>query len=139
MNLARILFAAGGAIFGVLGTLHLVLTFRGPKLLPRDDSVRTAMQSTTMRVTRDTSLWNAWIGFNASHSLGAMVFAAFVLLLAIGYGDFLHDAPVFAWLAFVNAALWLVLAQRYWFRIPRNGVALAAACFLVAALLFTFG
>jgi hypothetical protein len=137
--LALILFAAGGAIFGVLGTLHLILTFRGPKLHPYDDAVRTAMQATTLRITRETTLWNAWIGFNASHSLGAMVFAAFVLLLAIGYGDFLRSAPVFAWLAFANAAVWLAVARRYWFRIPRNGLALATACFLTAALLLSFG
>lgn len=137
--LALILFTAGGAIFGALGTLHLILTFRGPKLHPYDDAVRTAMQSTTMRITRDTSLWNAWIGFNASHSLGAMVFAAFVLLLGIGYGDFLRSAPVFAWLAFANAAVWLAVAYRYWFRIPRNGLALATLCFLAAAVLISLG
>lgn len=137
--LALTLFAAGGAIFGVLGTLHLILTFRGPKLHPYDEAVRTAMQATTLRITRETTLWNAWIGFNASHSLGAMVFAAFVLLLAIGYGEFLRSAPVFAWLAFANAAVWLAVARRYWFRIPRNGLALATACFLAAALLLSFG
>ncbi|HSX60422.1 MAG TPA: hypothetical protein VLF18_09510 [Tahibacter sp.] len=137
--LALILFAAGGAVFATLGTLHLMLTFRGPKLHPYDESVRTAMQATTMRITRDTSLWNAWIGFNASHSLGAMAFGAFVLLLAIGYGDFLRGAPVFAWLAFANAALWLAVAQRYWFRIPRNGLALSTLCFLVAAVLLSVG
>lgn len=136
--LALILFAAGGAIFAALGTLHLILTFRGPKLHPHDDAVRTAMQATTMRITRDTTLWNAWIGFNASHSLGAMVFGAFVLLLAF-HGDFLRGAPAFAWLAFVNAAAWLTVAQRYWFRIPRNGLALSTLCFFVAAVLLSIG
>ena len=137
--LALILFAAGGAIFASLGTLHLILTFRGTKLHPHDDAVRAAMQATTMRITRDTSLWNAWIGFNASHSLGAMVFGAFVLLLALGHGDFLRSAPAFAWLAFANAAVWLAVAQRYWFRIPRNGLALSTLCFLAAAVLLSIG
>ncbi|MBL8298063.1 MAG: hypothetical protein JNN30_06885 [Rhodanobacteraceae bacterium] len=137
--LAHILFAAGGAIFGVLGTLHLVITFRGSRLHPYDAAVRDAMQATTLRMTRDTSLWKAWIGFNASHSMGAMVFAAFVLLLAIGYGDFLRSAPLFAWLALANSAAWLIVAQRYWFRIPRNGLALATTCFLIAALMYSFG
>lgn len=137
--LALILFAAGGAIFGVLGTLHLILTFRGRKLHPYDDAVRTAMTATTLRITRDTSLWDAWIGFNASHSLGAMVFAAFVLLLALGHGDFLRSAPVFAWLAAANSIVWLAVAQRYWFRVPRNGLALASGCFVAAALLLSAG
>lgn len=136
--LAAFLLATGAAIFGVLGTIHLVYTFYGRKLDPRDDAVRTAMQGTTMRISRDTSLWNAWIGFNASHSLGAMIFAAFVLTLALGYADLVRSAPVFAWLAFANAAAWFAVAWRYWFGIPRNGIALAALCFLAAALLVTF-
>lgn len=137
--LVQILLATGAAIFGVLGTLHLVYTFYGRKLDPRDDAVRTAMQSTTMRITRDTSFWNAWIGFNASHSLGAMIFAAFMLTLALGYGDLVRSAPVFAWLAVANAAAWFAVAWRYWFAIPRNGIALAGLCFLAAALLVTLG
>ena len=46
----------------VLGTLHLAYTFHGPKLLPRDPAVIEAMKATTMVITRETTVWNAWIG-----------------------------------------------------------------------------
>jgi hypothetical protein len=132
--LEQALLIAGAAVFGTLGSIHLVYTFFGERLAPRDPAVRIAMQNTTMRITRATTLWQAWTGFNASHSLGAMVFALFVLLLATLHMDFLRSAPVFAWLAAGNALAWLVLAWRYWFRIPLLGLAFSGTCFLIAAV-----
>jgi hypothetical protein len=132
--LEQILLITGAAIFGTLGTIHLVYTFFSDKFDPRDAAVRDAMQVTTMRITRATSLWNAWIGFNASHSLGAMVFGLFMLLLATLHMDFLRSAPLFAWLAVANTLAWLVVGWRYWFRIPTTGLALSALCFLIAAV-----
>lgn len=132
--LEQILLITGAAIFGVLGTIHLVYTFFSAKFDPYDPAVRTGMQATTMRISRSTSLWNAWTGFNASHSLGAMVFALFVLLLAGLHMDFVRSAPLFAWLAAANALAWLAVGLRYWFRIPTTGLALSSACFLIAAI-----
>ena len=132
--LEQVLLMAGAAMLGVLGSLHLIYTFAGDKLAPRDAAVRTAMQATTMRITRDTTLWRAWIGFNASHSLGAIVFALFVLLLAGAHMDLLRAAPLFAWLAAGNALAWLWLAWRYWFRIPFAGLLFSTVCFLIAAV-----
>jgi hypothetical protein len=147
----RLLLLAGAAIFAVLGTLHLAYTFVGVRLQPRDPAAIAAMQATHPRITRETTVWRAWIGFNASHgpqgcgsaaggrmpgaaSLGAMVFAAFVIGLAGWRMDVLRADPAFAWLAVVNSAAWLVLARRYWFRVPFVGLLLATACFLVAAV-----
>lgn len=136
--LEQVLLIAGALIFGVLGSIHLLYTFVGEKFSPRDPATRVAMQATHPRLTRATTMWRAWIGFNASHSLGAMVFAAFVLLLAGWHMDFLRSAPLFAWLAALNALAWLALAVRYWFRIPLIGLALSSACFVLAALRLSF-
>ena len=130
----QMLLLAGAAVFAVLGSMHLLYTFVGARLHPRDPAAIAAMQATTLRLTRETTVWRAWIGFNASHSLGAIVFAAFVAGLAWMRMDVLREQPAFAWLAAGNALAWLVLARAYWFRIPFVGLALASACFLAAAV-----
>jgi hypothetical protein len=49
----------------------------------------------------------------------------------------LSPSPALVWLAVVGSLSYLVLAQRYWFRTPLAGIALASACFVVAALILT--
>ena len=69
------LIIVGALVFGVLGAIHLVYTFFTSKFDAFDASVTEAMKTTSPVLTKETSLWNAWIGFNASHSLGAMLVA----------------------------------------------------------------
>ena len=131
MSIAAIV-AFGAGIFGALGTLHLLYTFFTPKFDPRDAAVAEAMKGTSPRITRATTMWKCWIGFNASHSLGAMAFAAVYLILAVRHPQLLSDSPAFLVLALVNALAYLVLACKYWFRIPLTGIAIATACFAIA-------
>ncbi len=49
----------------------------------------------------------------------------------------LSQSPALVWLAVVGSLSYLVLAQRYWFRTPLAGIALASACFMLAALILT--
>ena len=130
----RLLLLSGAAIFALLGSLHLLYTFVGVRLHPRDAAAIAAMQATPLRLTRETTVLRAWIGFNASHSLGAIVFAAFVIALAGWRMDVFRDLPALAWIAVVNSLAWSVLAWEYWFRIPLVGTVLASACFLTAAV-----
>ncbi|MFI4930691.1 MAG: hypothetical protein ACHP83_10665 [Burkholderiales bacterium] len=119
------LIALAAAIVFALGLLHLVLTFRGPKLLPRDRELRAQMEHSTLVLTRETSVWKAWIGFNASHSLGAMLFGAVYGHLALAQPHALARSP---FLLTVGAALLLAytwLARRYWFSVPFRGILLA--------------
>ena len=41
------------------------------------------MKQTSPVLTKDTTVWDAWVGFNASHSIGAMLVAAFYIPLAV--------------------------------------------------------
>ncbi|UZE36977.1 hypothetical protein LOY69_10955 [Pseudomonas sp. B21-059] len=123
--LAPALIIASSAIVLLLGTLHLIYTFASDKFQPRDPAL-------AERMTRQTSLWRAWVGFNASHSLGAMLFG-----LVYGYLAWLHPALLLEargllliGLGFL-ASLW-VLAIRYWFRIPLVGISLALVLFAAA-------
>jgi hypothetical protein len=131
---AQWLLIAGGAIFVVLGVAHALLMLadeRWPRMLvPEKTELIAAMAATGLRLARGrTSMWNAWVGFNLSHSVGLMVFGA----LSIALAGFALPKAVLLVLALV-AALYLLLAIRYWFRVPVIGIAAATLCFLGAWL-----
>src|SRR5258706_3218082 len=129
--LATALIAASAGIVLALGAIHLVYTFRGPLLTPRDAALREAMSKVSPVLTRQTTMWKAWIGFNASHSLGAMFFGLVYGYLAVWHQTFLFGSPFL--LALGGAALfaYLVLAKLYWFRVPLRGIALSFVLYLV--------
>jgi hypothetical protein len=122
--------AGAALIVGVLGTLHLVYTFSGSRLHPRDESLITHMQAVSPRLTRQTTIWRAGLGFHASHSLGAMLFAAVFASLALAPGAPLFAMPVVAIAGAAYLLAMLVLAHRFWFRIPLLGLAAANVLYL---------
>ena len=131
--LAQILIIFGAALMGLLGTLHIVYTFFTNKLEPRDAATATAMKATNPVLTRRVNFWDGWIGFNASHGLGIVLFAGTYLLLAVGHMSCLRDSRALTWLPVAAGAAYLSLG-RYWFRTPIIGLSIATACFLAAAL-----
>ena len=131
MNAAYILIAASACVLGTLGSLHLLYTFHGNKLHPRDPAVREAMQRTNPVITRQTSVWRATKGFNASHSLGIIAFALVYGYLALWRSDVLGGSLFLLALGMAVLLAYLVLARRYFFSVPFRGVALA--CVLYAS------
>lgn len=127
---AGLLIAAGAGIVLALGCLHLVFTFHGPKLWPRDPAVRPAMDATPLVLTRETTVWRAWIGFNASHSLGAILFGAIYGYLALARREVLLGSPFLLGVGLSALAAYAVLARRYWFSVPFRGICLALALYL---------
>lgn len=132
-----ILLILGGTVFGVLGGLHAIYTLldlRHPRrLVPADPSVAQAMANSALRLSGGaTDMWRAWVGFNFSHSLGLLLFAA----VAIWAGARIRTPPagIVAALTLIGC-LYLTLALRYWFRAPAIGVAIGTACFAAAWVL----
>jgi hypothetical protein len=119
------LVAAAGLLLASLGSIHLVYTFGGPKLLPRDPALIDAMRASTLRITRETDVWRAWIGFNASHSIGAIGFGVLLAWLALAPGTPLLQSALPQVLAAGMLGGYALLARRYWFSIPRRGITLA--------------
>lgn len=128
-----IFFTSSAAIIGLLGLAHLWITFRGNKLHPRDAELTKRMHEVSPVLTRQTAMWQAWIGFNASHSMGALLFGAVFGYLALFHEAMLRGSPFLLGLGLVFLTGWLVLAHRYWFSVPFRGVALAT-CLYVAGL-----
>jgi ketosteroid isomerase-like protein len=131
--LAQILIASGAALWSLLGAIHIIYTLFTNKLAPRDSAITTTMKATSPVLTKRTNLWNGWIGFNAGFGLGLLLFGTTYLSLAAGHMSWLRESPVLTWLPVVGGAAYLVIAGRYFFRGPFIGVAIATACFLVAA------
>ena len=130
--MATALIAAGAAIVFVLGTLHLVYTFHGPKLLPRDRDLPAQMARSTLVLTRETTVWKAWIGFNASHSLGAILFGAVYGYLSLAHSAFLFQSTFLLSLGLVFLLGYTFLGKRYWFSVPFRGILLATALYVGA-------
>ncbi len=133
------LLLAAGAIFVLRGGLHALYTLadeRRPRRIgPDDPAVREAMAGTGVRLARGgTTMWRAWIGFNLSHALGAVLFGALVMLLGLSWQE--PTPPRFILLLPLGVTvIYLALSIRYWFRTPTAGIALAAACIAAAWLL----
>ena len=131
-NVASSLTAASAAIILVLGLIHLVYTFRGKRLYPRDAELEQRLREVSPLLTRETTMWKAWIGFNASHSFGAMLFG-----LVYGYLSFPHDAllfqaPFLLLLGLLLLVGYVFLGKRYWFSVPYRGIVVAAVLYVAA-------
>jgi hypothetical protein len=123
--------AASAAVILSLGLLHLLYTFRGPKLHPRDPDLATRMMTVSPIISRETTMWRAWVGFNATHSFGLILFGALYGYLAMWHSAFLFHSRFL--LAFGLALLlgYAGLAKFYFFRRPFLGIVLAAVLYLL--------
>lgn len=134
-GLSNILLGAGGFIYLVLGTLHWVYTFYTPRFRPYDESVEAGMKATTPRLTKRTTMWKAWMGFNGSHSTGAMFFGFMALYFSMAAMPVFKSSMLLQAVVLINSAYYLYLGKKYWFSIPRNGIILATIFFTIAIVL----
>ena len=132
--LAPYLIAGSAAIIMLLGLLHVLYTFHGPKLLPRDRDLKARMQEVSPVISRETTMWKAWVGFNASHGYGAILFGAVYGYLALVHGAFLFRSTFLLSLGLLFLAGYAVLAKCYWFSVPFRGIVLATALYVIALI-----
>ena len=135
----QLLIIVGAFIFLVLGSIHLLYTIFTNKLAPRNATTMSGMKKSKLILTSETTVWKAWVGFNASHSLGAMFFALIYMPLCIFHFEVIEDTHWFTWLPVAFSFSYLLLAKAYWFRVPFIGILIANICFSVSALMLTFG
>jgi hypothetical protein len=118
-----------------LGALHLWYTFRGNKLHPRDPELRARLEQVPLVLTRQTTMWKAWIGFNASHSYGALLFGSIYGYLALVHRAFLFQSWFLLSLGLLALLAYAFLGKRYWFSVPFRGILLATAFYVTALVL----
>jgi len=132
--LASALIAASAAVVFGLGCAHLLFTFRGNKFYPRDPKLLARMKEVSPVITRQTTMWQAWVGFNASHSYGAILFG-----LVYGYLSLAEPGVLFgSWfLLVVGLAVlggYVFLGWVYWFSTPFRGIVLSTGLYVAALL-----
>ena len=138
-TLAPLLVAGSAGIVLALGLIHLWYTFRGVKLHPRDTKLVAAMQQVSPVLTRQTTMWKCWIGFNASHSLGAMLFGAVYGYLALREGAFLFQSWYLMLVGLATLGGYAFLGRTYWFSVPFRCIVLAMVLYGAALVAVATG
>ena len=133
----RILVAASAAISLLLGLLHLAYTFFTRRLNPRDDGLERDMRQVSPRITSQTTMWKAWIGFNASHSVSLILFGAIYGYLLLFAWTLLVHSAFFVGLGIAFFVSYSLLAKLYFFRTPLIAVALAGLLYSLGIVIAT--
>jgi hypothetical protein len=126
--------AASAAIMLMLGFFHLFYTFQGPNLQPRDPDLTARMQAATAVITRETTMWRIWIGINATHSLGLIMFGALYGYLSIWQRELLLRSWFLLVFGFAVLLGYAIIAKLYFFSSPFRSVVLAAVLYLIGVL-----
>src|SRR5580700_4477236 len=132
---AKILMVLSASIVFTLGVVHLVYTFWGPNLTPRDPALQVSMSQIAPVITKETTMWRCWVGFNASHSMGLILFGLVFGFLALAHGQLLFRSP---FLLIVGLALlggFVVLSKVYFFSAPLVSLSISLACYAVSIAL----
>ena len=132
---ARILMALSASIVLTLGVLHLDSTFRGPSLTPRDPALQFSMSKSSPMVTNETTMWRCWMGFNASHSMGLILFGLIYGYLALAHGQLLFRSPFLLVVGLAMLGAVVVLCKVYFFSWPLRGVSISLACYVASIAL----
>ncbi len=122
------LHVLGCSVFVVLGIGHAGLMLFTTKFEPRDAALLAQLQSGKSGMSTTGNMWKGIKGFHLSHSLGMAFFGGFYITLATENSSYLESSLVLNVSLLVIPAVYIALAQLYWFHVPRN-------CFIVATCL----
>jgi len=129
---AKILMVVSAGIAFTLGVVHLAYTFWGPKLMPRDPALQISMSQISPVITKETTMWRCWLGFNATHSMGLILFGLVFGYLAVAHGQVLFQSTFLLAVGLVMLGGLVVLCRVYFFRAPLTGVCISLACYIAS-------
>jgi hypothetical protein len=112
-----------------LGVSHLLCTFRGPSLTPRDPALLISMNQSSPVITNETTMWRCWMGFNVTHSMRLILFGLVFGYLALAHGQLLFRSPFLLVVGLATLGGLVVLCKAYFFSGPLTGVSIALACY----------
>jgi hypothetical protein len=132
---AKILMVLSASIVFALGVVHLVYTFWGPNLTPRDPALQISMSQISPVITKETTMWRAWVGFNATHSMGLILFGLVFGFLALTHAQLLFQSPFLLGVGLAMHVGFAVLCKVYFFRAPLTGISISLACYVASIVL----
>lgn len=128
--LAKYLWASGAIIITILGSTHLYYTFFTDKFSSPNERVIEEMKRSFPNLTKEMTIWKAWISFNATHSVGAMFIGIINLYLALKYFSILMDDHFFFLFTIITILFYAWLALKFWFRFISAAVIIVLICFI---------
>lgn len=134
-KVSQVLISIGALVLGALGLVHLIITFFGNRMHPRNRELIVLMQNSHPVITKQTTMWRGWLGFNASHSLGAMLFGAVFGYLSIYQPGVLFGSPFLLAVGLIMLLGFLVLAKLYWFSVPLLGIGISFIFYVTGAVM----
>jgi hypothetical protein len=69
-------------------------------------------------ITKETTMWRCWVGFNASHSMGLILFGLVFGYLALAHGQLLFQSPFLLVVGLALLGGLVVLCKAYFFSVP---------------------
>jgi hypothetical protein len=132
---AKILMVLSASIIFTLGVSHLVYTFYGPNLTPRDPALQIRMRQISPVITNETTMWRCWVGFNATHSMGLILFGLVFGFLALAHSQILFHSPFLLVVGLAVLGSLVVLCKMYFFSAPLTGVSISLACYVASIVL----
>ena len=127
------LIGASAGICLLAGILHLYSSFFGPDLRPADAGLEARMREVPMNVSSRTTMWGAWVAFNAILGLGLMLFGMLYGYLALLRFPLLQQAPFLLLLGSGFLATLVEVWRRYTYHVPTLVFAIAFALFTTGA------
>ena len=131
----KILMALSASIILMLGIIHLTYTFWGPKLTPRDAALQVSMNQVSPVVAKETTMWRCWVGFNASHSMGLILFGLVFGYLALAHAELLFQSTFLLVVGLAMLAGLVVVSKLYFFSVPFIGITISLACYIASVAL----
>jgi hypothetical protein len=128
----KILMVMSAGVSFTLGVFHLIYTFWGPNLTPRDPALQIAMSQISPVITKETTIWRCWVGVNASHSMGLILFGLVFGFLALAHGELLFRSPFLLVVGLAVLGGLVVLCKFYFFSAPLTGISISLACYVAS-------
>jgi hypothetical protein len=132
---AKLLMVFSASIVFTLGVVHFVYTFWGPSLTPREPALQISMSQISPVLTKETTMWRCWVGFNASHSMGLILFGLVFGFLALAHSQLLFQSPFLLVVGMTMLGGFVVLSKIYFFSAPLTGLSISFACYVASIAL----
>jgi hypothetical protein len=132
---AKILMVLSASILLTLGVVHLVYTFWGTKLTPRDPALQISMSQISPVITNETTMWRCWVGFNATHSMGLILFGLIFGFLALAHDQLLFRSPFLLVVGMAMLGGFVVLSKFYFFSAPLASISISLVCYIASIAL----
>lgn len=138
MITATILWKIGSAIIGLMGLMHLRGALFTNKLYPKNETAIKEMKNSSLIMTSKLNLWKSWIGFNATHGIGAAFVGLINFYLAYKYPEFLFSDKFILVSGILVALGYTLVSYKYWFKLTTLLIAFASILLIMSFTLSIF-